>query len=455
MDDVFHLIKLGDGLGVRLWLDSIENDFNQCDDHGFSLLHWACWEGRLSICEMLLNRGAKVNSVNKCEDTPLHCAVQNNHIDVVYCLIKNKANINAINIHGNQPLHYACHFNYTDLSVELIKLGAAINQSNRYEQTPIDLCRAPLRDLILSLAKNSNLDLTRIPFKEERESRWSQGKNKDLTFSCQNGINIDELPVEKMIDSNHGGTTWKGFWQSSEVVIKVLKVKETSQRIANSFNQECKRLRIFNSANILPVLGACVSLPDLIIVSQFMYYGSLYNVLHEQSELIIDLNQATSFAVHIAKGMEFLHSLEPMIPNFHLNSKHVMVDEDLVAKINMADYKFSFSDNHKIYDPAWMSPESLKKRPEEINKKSADMWSMGVILWELCTRDLPFAEYSPMQCGILITMESLRLQLPVGMSSQMQKLIRICMNEDPQKRPKFDMIIPILEKLKNNINNSK
>ena len=44
--------------------------------------------------------------------------------------------------------------------------------------------------------------------------------------------------------------------------------------------------------NILPVLGACVSLPDLIIVSQFMHYGSLYNVLHEQSDLIIDLNQA-------------------------------------------------------------------------------------------------------------------------------------------------------------------
>lgn len=32
MDDVFHLIKLGDGLGVRLWLDSIENDFNQWYD---------------------------------------------------------------------------------------------------------------------------------------------------------------------------------------------------------------------------------------------------------------------------------------------------------------------------------------------------------------------------------------------------------------------------------------
>ena len=45
-------------------------------------------------------------------------------------------------------------------------------------------------------------------------------------------------------------------------------------------------------------------------------------------------------------------------------------------------------------------------------------------------------------------MESLRLQLPVGMSMQMQKLIRICMNEEPTKRPKFEMILPILEKLR-------
>ena len=29
MDDVFQMIKLGDGLAVRCWLDSIENDFNQ------------------------------------------------------------------------------------------------------------------------------------------------------------------------------------------------------------------------------------------------------------------------------------------------------------------------------------------------------------------------------------------------------------------------------------------
>lgn len=47
-----------------------------------------------------------------------------------------------------------------------------------------------------------------------------------------------------------------------------------------------------------------------------------------------------------------------------------------------------------------------------------------------------------------IAMEGLRLSLPPGISSHMARLVKICSNEEPGKRPKFDMIIPILEKLK-------
>jgi len=44
-------------------------------------------------------------------------------------------------------------------------------------------------------------------------------------------------------------------------------------------------------------------------------------------------------------------------------------------------------------------------------------------------------------------MESLRVAIPPGISSHVSKLIRICMNDDPGKRPTFDMIAPILEKM--------
>jgi len=160
-----------------------------------------------------------------------------------------------------------------------------------------------------------------------------------------------------MIESNHGGTTWKGFWQSREVAIKVLKLRETSPKVASIFSQECKRLRIFNSANVLPLLGSCTSLPDLILVSQFMPCGSLYSLLHEQVTIAIDSNQAVQLATHVARGMDFLHKMEPMIPGYDLTSRHVMIDEDLTAKINMSDCLFLFCGRERLYHPAWMAPE--------------------------------------------------------------------------------------------------
>ncbi len=50
-------------------------------------------------------------------------------------------------------------------------------------------------------------------------------------------------------------------------------------------------------------------------------------VLHEESStgFVFDASRAVEFALDVAKGMAFLHSLEREMPRFHLNSKHVMV----------------------------------------------------------------------------------------------------------------------------------
>lgn len=196
--------------------------------------------------------------------------------------------------------------------------------------------------------------------------------------------------------------------------------------------------------------------------------GSLFNLLHRATGVVVDTSQAVRFALDIARGMAYLHSLERIIPTYHLNSHHVMVktfifniyrkaliflfflkiDDDLTARINMGDAKFSFQEKGRIYQPAWMSPEALQRKPSDLNWEASDMWSFAVILWELTTREVPFAEWSPMECGMKIALEGLRVKIPPGTSPHMVKLINICMNEDPGKRPKFDMVAPILEKMK-------
>lgn len=140
---------------------------------------------------------------------------------------------------------------------------------------------------------------------------------------------------------------------------------------------------------------------------------------------------------------------------------------------------------------------ALQKKPEDINRRSADMWSFAVLLWELVTREVPFADLSNMEIGmkvrrptahwitqlsskrfqwrlgkirlkrllvfgliissqpnllsvcfgLQVALEGLRPTIPPGISPHICKLMKICMNEDPAKRPKFDMIVPILEKM--------
>lgn len=53
--------------------------------------------------------------------------------------------------------------------------------------------------------------------------------------------------------------------------------------------------------------------------------GSLHDLLHGAAGVVVDTAQAVRFALDIARGMAFLHSLERIIPEYHLNSFHVMV----------------------------------------------------------------------------------------------------------------------------------
>lgn len=48
------------------------------------------------------------------------------------------------------------------------------------------------------------------------------------------------------------------------------------------------------------------------------------------------------------------------------------------------------------------SNSALQKKPEEINVKAADMWSYAILLWELATREVPFADLSPMEVGMKV-----------------------------------------------------
>jgi len=57
-----------------------------------------------------------------------------------------------------------------------------------------------------------------------------------------------------------------------------------------------------------------------------------------------------------------------------------------------------------------------------------------------------------MEAGMKIATEGLRIELTPGISQHMIKLIKICMNEDPGKRPSFEQVLTVLEKMRKTAN---
>lgn len=436
---------------VRIWLDDPKNDMNEGDDHGFSPLHWACFAGKTSIVDMLLNRGALLNATNMGDDTALHLAASHGHLDCATLLVKNKADVNATNEYGNTPLHYACFWGYQDIAELLLAHGAQANVANVDGDTPIDKCHRHVVARIMDLATLANQDLThRVFYRDYQSANQSEAKlrTRQAALSKHPGIALQDLNLTEKIAITISGETWRGHWNNLEICAKFINYgSECTQRIVREFTEEYPKLRIFSHPNLLPVVGCCNQPPSLVVVSEYQSLGSLYNLLHVEKTQFVDTKQALKFALDIARGMAFLHSLNPMVQRLYLNSFHVMIGKDMTARINMADAKFSFQERHKVYQPAWMSPEALQKKDSEINIQAADMWSFAVILWELSTKHVPFEGLSAIEIGMKVGLEDLRLAIVPGTSNHMARLTKICMNEEPSKRPSFDQIIPILTKM--------
>lgn len=117
---------------VEILLNAPNIDINK-----YNILHWAVEKGDTKIVKMLIDKGAKLDSIDKNGDTYLHLAVLKKHEDVLNQLIRtNIININSKNNAGQTPLHLARN---SKLVTILINAGANIEAINKFGETPLAL----------------------------------------------------------------------------------------------------------------------------------------------------------------------------------------------------------------------------------------------------------------------------------------------------------------------------
>ncbi|PPR91599.1 hypothetical protein GOBAR_AA29073 [Gossypium barbadense] len=85
-----------------------------------------------------------------------------------------------------------------------------------------------------------------------------------------------------------------------------------------------------------------------------------------------------------------------------------------------------------------MAPEVLRNEPS--NEKS-DVFSFGVILWELMTVSSPWNNLNSLQVVGVVGFMDRRLELPEGLDPQIESIISDCWQSNPENRPSFEDII--------------
>ncbi|XP_051167818.1 ankyrin-3-like [Leptopilina boulardi] len=107
-------------------------------DDNYTLLHYACEYGHLSIVNELLKRNANVNEIeNKNKMSPLHLSVMRDSVKVTKILLEKNASIDSFNDKNETPLFLAIQENNVNCIHLLLKAGANVNSITNNNETPL------------------------------------------------------------------------------------------------------------------------------------------------------------------------------------------------------------------------------------------------------------------------------------------------------------------------------
>ncbi|KAL3591872.1 hypothetical protein D5086_010512, partial [Populus alba] len=258
-------------------------------------------------------------------------------------------------------------------------------------------------------------------------------------------IDTSQLKVENKVASGSYGDLYRGTYCSQEVAIKVLKPERVSAEMLREFSQEVYIMRKVRHKNVVQLIGACTQSPNLCIVTEFMAKGSLYNFLHKQKG-VFKLPSLIKVAIDVSKGMNYLH--QNNIIHRDLKTANLLMDENEVVKV--ADFGVARVQTQSGVMTAetgtyrWMAPEVIEHKPYDYK---ADVFSFGIVMWELLTGELPYSYLTPLQAAVGVVQKGLRPTIPKHTYPKLAELLERCWQRDPTQRPNFSQIIDILQQI--------
>ena len=253
------------------------------------------------------------------------------------------------------------------------------------------------------------------------------GKRLDGRYEIQEIIGVGGMAVVYKAYDNQENRT---------VAVKILKEEFISnEEFLRRFKNESKAIAMLSHPNIVKVYD--VSFGDLIqyIVMEYIEGITLKECIETEGSL--RWKDAVHFAVQILKGLQHAH--DKGIVHRDVKPQNIMVLDDGTIKVtDFGIARFARSDQRTITDKAigsvhYISPEQA--RGEKTDEK-ADIYSVGVMLYEMLTGKLPFQAESAVSVAIMQLQRDPQLPTEINGSipQGLEQITMHAMQKTPERR---------------------
>ncbi|KAE9450416.1 hypothetical protein C3L33_17683, partial [Rhododendron williamsianum] len=319
-------------------------------DCTMQLLFMACRGDVRGVQDLLDDGGIDVNSIDLDGRTALHIAACEGHVEVVKLLLTRKANIDARDRWGSTAAADAKYYGHVEVYNILKARGAKIP---KIRKTPMVVANP-----------------REVPEYE---------------------LNPLELQVRKS-DGITKGTYQVAKWNGTKVSVKILdKDRYADPESINAFKHELTLLEKVRHPNVVQFVGAVTQNIPMMIVSEYHskihialldgdFQGDLGCYLQKKGRL--SLPKALRFALDIARHGQFSLSARNILLDSGGQLKVAGFGLIKLSKLSSDKAKLLQSDTQIDRSSLYLAPEVYR---DEIFDRSVDVYSFGLILYEVCS----------------------------------------------------------------------
>ncbi|NXR74766.1 STK36 kinase, partial [Pycnonotus jocosus] len=242
---------------------------------------------------------------------------------------------------------------------------------------------------------------------------------------------MENYHVLEMIGEGSFGRVYKGRRKHSAqvVALKFIPKVGRSEKELKNLQREIEIVRDLHHPNIIQMLDSFETAKEVVVVTDYAE-GELFQILEDDGSLPED--QVQTIAAQLISALYYLHSHR--ILHRDMKPQNILLGKDGVVKLCDFGFARAMSIHTMVLTsikgtPLYMSPELVEERPYD---HTADLWSVGCILYELFVGTPPFYTNSIFQLVSLIIKDPVKW--PMTMSPVFKSFLQGLLMKDPHQR---------------------